>query len=346
MRKRPTIQMVADIAGVSRGTVDRVLNNRSHVKPEVYARVIDALKETGYLQPRTFHQNVLQKSPYPSIKLGVLLPNWIGHFKYEIMKGIETARKDFEDLNIDIFIEECQTDIPQEVIERIDNLLKKEINGLSICAPNLPTINNKVKELLDNNIPVITFNSDLPDSGRIAFVGQDYHQSGRIAGEIISKCISKNTSIISAVGNLEYDGHKKRISGFQERLKELGFQDSQIHIIETFNDYQITYKKVLECLEKYSDIGAVYMANRSVAGCTEAIKTANKKGELKVVCHDVAESTRLLLKDGSIDFTISQDIARQGYLPIVLLREYLQKGKSPESKGINTEIHIICSQNL
>ena len=35
MKKKPTIQMVAEKAGVSRGTVDRVLNNRSHVSPDV-----------------------------------------------------------------------------------------------------------------------------------------------------------------------------------------------------------------------------------------------------------------------------------------------------------------------
>ncbi|MCA5963974.1 helix-turn-helix domain-containing protein [Blautia sp. RD014234] len=51
INKKPTIQMVADKAGVSRGTVDRVLNNRSHVSPDVYERVMAAIQETGYLTP-------------------------------------------------------------------------------------------------------------------------------------------------------------------------------------------------------------------------------------------------------------------------------------------------------
>lgn len=56
INKKPTIQMVADKAGVSRGTVDRVLNNRSHVSPDVYDRVMAAIQETGYLTPRSTYQ--------------------------------------------------------------------------------------------------------------------------------------------------------------------------------------------------------------------------------------------------------------------------------------------------
>ena len=44
MQKRPTIQMVAERAGVSRGTVDRVLNNRSYVRADVRERVLNAIR--------------------------------------------------------------------------------------------------------------------------------------------------------------------------------------------------------------------------------------------------------------------------------------------------------------
>ena len=45
MGTRPTIQMVAELAGVSRGTVDRVLNDRPHVNEEVRQRVLEALAD-------------------------------------------------------------------------------------------------------------------------------------------------------------------------------------------------------------------------------------------------------------------------------------------------------------
>ena len=83
MNKRPTIQTVAERAGVSRGTVDRVLNNRSYVRADVRERVLDAIRETGYLSPREAHRQTADRPQnYSPVKLGVLLPNWGGHARH------------------------------------------------------------------------------------------------------------------------------------------------------------------------------------------------------------------------------------------------------------------------
>ena len=92
MNKRPTIQTVAERAGVSRGTVDRVLNNRSYVRADVRERVLDAIRETGYLSPREAHRQTADRPQnYSPVKLGVLLPNWAGPFREEVTRGIESA---------------------------------------------------------------------------------------------------------------------------------------------------------------------------------------------------------------------------------------------------------------
>lgn len=346
MGKRPTIQMVAEKAGVSRGTVDRVLHNRSYIDPDVRVRVLDAIQETGYLSPRQAHQHTVSEGAFSPVKLGVLLPNWTGHFKTEILRGVEAARTDLADFHIKIILAECKTDIPGETIELLDSLIEQQVQGIALCSVNDPSIEKKVSALSNQNIPVITFNSDLPNSQRLCYVGQNYKQSGRIAAELMSKCIPATGKILAVVGNLEFDGHRMRLNGFRQRMYELGFKQSQIEVIETYNDYQTTYRKVSESLELIPELCAIYMANRSVAGCTEAVNATGKKGTLRIICHDVSESTKRLLQNGSIDFTISQDIFHQGYLPLIYLRELLQKGKIPESRQTDTNISIICSQNI
>lgn len=73
MNKRPTIQTIAELAGVSRGTVDRVLNNRSYVRADVRARVLNAIQETGYLSPKEAHRQAAEaKLPLKPVRLGVL----------------------------------------------------------------------------------------------------------------------------------------------------------------------------------------------------------------------------------------------------------------------------------
>lgn len=346
MKSRVTIQAVAEKAGVSRGTVDRVINNRSHVTPDVKEKVLKAIEETGYLSPKQIHsQSILTASPNPELKIGVLLPNWTGHFKTEILRGIHDAQKELG-TDVTIYIEECFSDISQEAVTLIDRLLEKGVQAIALCTQNTPTMKQKIDEFSDAGIPVITFNSDLPDSKRLCFVGQDYPKSGRIAAELISKCIPLDGKILTAIGFYDFDGHKARLSGFQDRLTELGFRRDQLSVIETFNDYTTTYNKILEYFQSGQNANAIYMANRSVAACAEALKALGLEKKVKVICHDIAANTKLLLEDGSIDFTITQNIYRQGYLPIIYLKQYLKNHTLPDSETINPHISIICSQNI
>lgn len=346
MKNRVTIQAVADKAGVSRGTVDRVINNRSHVNPDVKEKVLKAIEETGYLSPKQIHsQSIGMSAPAPEFKIGVLLPNWTGHFKTEILRGIHDAQKEIG-TDVTVYIEECFSDISQEAVTLVDKLVEKGVQAIALCTQNTPTMKQKIDDFSQAGIPVITFNSDLPDSKRLCFVGQDYPKSGRIAAELISKCIPFDGHILTAIGFYDFDGHKARLSGFQERLSELGFQEEQISVIETFNDYTATYNKILSFFSSGKKADAIYMANRSVAACAEALRSLGLEKKVKVICHDIAANTKLLLEDGSIDFTITQNIYRQGYLPIIYLKEYLKNQTLPDSENINPHISIICSQNI
>ncbi len=338
--------MIADMAGVSRGTVDRVINNRANVSPELHARIMEVIEKTGYLSPHEHHQKILDYSQSNAIKLGILLPNWTGHFKNEVSRGIAAAESELNELNVEILTAECTTDVPQEAIELIDKLLSEGAQGIALCTQDTPTIKEKVQSMTQNGVPVITFNSDIPNSGRACFIGQNYLQSGRIAAEILSKCVPKSGKILASVGNLEFQGHRERLHGFNERMAELGISEDQITVIQTYNDYQITLQKVNEHLASNPDLQAIYMANRSVGACAEAVNMSGKKGEIRVVCHDLPERTKLLLMDGSVDFTISQDLYSQGYLPLIFLRNILQKNQKIASEGVDTPISIICSQNL
>ena len=113
MGKRPTIQMVADLAGVSRGTVDRVLNERSYVSAQVRERVLSAIRETGYISPQEAHRGQLRQAFAP-LTLGVLLPNWENQFRTEVDRGIALAQAELEDSAVRVLVRRCRTDLPQE----------------------------------------------------------------------------------------------------------------------------------------------------------------------------------------------------------------------------------------
>ena len=164
----------------------------------------------------------------------------------------------------------------------------------------------------EEGIPCVTFNSDLPESRRLCFVGQDIYAAGRVAAGLLYKCVSGQGPILATAGNLKFDCHRRRLDGFRDRLAELGFPADQILVRETFNDYETTFRTVQETLGGTPGLRGIYMANLSVSGCCAAVERAGKKGLVHVVCHDINESIRQLIRSGSVDFTIPQDLQQQG----------------------------------
>ena len=346
MNKRPTIQMVAERAGVSRGTVDRVLNNRSYVRAEVRERVLNAIREVGYLSPREAHRQAGTGQQLPPVRLGVVLPNWAGPFRDEVTRGIDAARAVLAERGAQVRVCTCESDIPVETIDLLDELLSWGAQGIALCALNDLTIEAKVNDMAGKHIPCITFNSDLPESRRLCFVGQDYAKSGRIAAELLSKCIPQEAHVLAMVGNLEYNGHRTRLDGFCARMRERGFYAEQIDVVETYNDYRRTYNKVTEALQNITGLRAIYMANRSVTGCVDAVKAAGMAGKIRVIAHDMSPRRKTMLLEGSLDLTITQDLYRQGYQPLMLLGDLLQKQEEPATDQQSASISIICAENI
>ena len=148
MNKRPTIQTIAELAGVSRGTVDRVLNNRSYVRADVRARVLNAIQETGYLSPKEAHRQAAEaKLPLKPVRLGVLLPNWSGPFHEDVPRGIQAARSELEKRDVEVRVCTCETDIPRETIELLDELVNWGAQGIALCALNDISIEARIGEL-------------------------------------------------------------------------------------------------------------------------------------------------------------------------------------------------------
>ena len=346
MAKKATINMVAERAGVSRGTVDRVLNQRPHVKPELRERIVRAMRELGYVPPKEDQAIALglANETQKPCKLGVILPNWRGYFKKEVMRGMEDAQNLLRDYSVKVLVQACETELPDEVTERIDELLEQHVDGIALCAKDHASISEKVNTLYEQGIPVVAFNSDLTDSRRLCFVGQELIRGGRVAGELMAKYLSPDDILLIAIGNPEYNAHRLRLQGFCERLHERGFAGKNLEIIETYNDYSLTYQKVRDALGRHPDIRGIYMANHSVGGCAEAIRDAGRRGDVHVISHDLTDATRRLLKSGEIDFAIAQNIYQQGYRPLILLREYLQKHIHPQME--TASIEILCSENM
>lgn len=338
---QPTIKMIAELSGVSRGTVDRVLNNRPRVHPDKKERVLKVIRELNYKPNLAARALVMNRK---SLKLGIVLPNWTGHFKHEVTRGIENAREEMKVYGVELLVERCPSDLPGEFVECIDRLLEKGIKGLAICAIDSIAVCEKVQEVAAMAIPVVTFNSDIPASGRVCFVGQDLYRSGRIAASLMNKLVKPDDHILVAAGNLEFSGHHQRVDGFMDCWKESGNTERGCSIIQTYNDYSITFDKVTAALADEKLTG-IYMANENVSGCADAIKRYGKH-PVRLIAHDLSAENIKLLKAMRIDFIISQNMYLQGYRPVELLTHLLTDPTTEVEEYKYTRIEIVTEENL
>lgn len=109
----------------------------------------------------------------------MLLPNWENQFRTEVDRGIALAQAELEDSAVRVLVRRCRTDLPQEAIGLLEELLREGAAGVAVCALNDPSVERRISELAEAGVPCITFNSDLPGSQRLCFVGQNIRQTGR-----------------------------------------------------------------------------------------------------------------------------------------------------------------------
>ena len=340
--RKITIQSIADHAGVSRGTVDRVLHNRPNVKPEIRARVLHVIEQLGYPSQDSLPPNAPRR-------LGVLLPGngWFNaHLKAEWLRGFRDARSILKPLGFDITLIECETDLPHEFAAHIESMKKKGLDGLVLTAKNSPVMQNMLRQLHSASIPVVTYNSDITDCGRLCFVGQDLYQSGRVAADLVSKFVREHEEILLVAGNLEIDAHKQRIKGFEEKCRSAGIAAQRMSVIESYNEYTLTYEKILQALQRNPRLHAIYMANESVPACAEAIAQSRRQDKILVVGNDLSAATQSLLNQGVVDFIIEQNIYWQGYEPLMVLKQFFLSAQEDVESCLFTDISIISGENM
>ena len=178
-----TIQDIAEAAGVSRGTVDRALNNRGRINPEVARRIQQIADEMGYV-PKKRKKEAEKKK----IKIGVVTQLSKASFMIQVKKGIEDARQELTDRGVELLLEDCLSVDEGEQLKAIEKLVKQGIEGLAVMPVECSAIREKINDLVESaQIPVVTFNSDIVGTKRSCFVGLDNKKSGLTAAGLMGR---------------------------------------------------------------------------------------------------------------------------------------------------------------
>lgn len=335
-----TIKEIADLAGVSRGTVDRVLNNRGEVNAETAARIMEIVKALDYRPNKAGLALAVRKRKY---KIGVILFSENNTFFDEVMNGVSEKALELEDYGVSTITKRVEFDL-EDQLSAMDELLEEEIHGLLIAPYNDEKIRLKIDEFVERQIPVVTVNTDIEGSRRMAYVGSDFFQSGRVAAGIFGLLMQGSTELAIITGSSNVLCHSERIRGFKEVL-DTDYPNIQIaEIRENHDDEFESYAITKQILENYPKIDALFFTAAGVWGGCKAVIESRRK--VKVVTFDEVPTTLQMLKDGVISVTIGQQPFRQGFKALDVLFEHLTSGEVPEESDCIIDLTMKIKENI
>ena len=340
VNKRVTLKMIAERAGTSIGTVDRALKNREGVRGTTKAQVLEIAKELGY-SPNPF-TNEPRRIAY--IRLGMIYPEHPKVFYAPMTAGIDDAARDLSDIGVEV--EHIRYSLHEQHLEEITLQALKASNYQGIAVNSAgPRIAGQINRLVEGGLPVITFNTDSPNSKRRFFVGNDSEQSGRMGAALLGRFLG-GQGAVTALGNfVQAAPFSQRFGGFYETMRE-SFPEMMIYpCAECFADRQLAMESLITLLQNVPQVRGVFCTSyTSTMGAVDALKQLHRK-EIVLIGYDTGEALLQALHEGWCDALLYQNPYQQGYTAVQTLAQYVVNGKLPDPSHIGMVTNIVIPQN-
>lgn len=337
--KKYTIKDIAELAGVSKGTVDRVLHKRGKVSQKALEKVNEVLKKIDY-QPNPIARNLKNNKLY---KINILVPNpEEDEYWKKAYEGITNAAKEFSSFGTQVTSFFYQLNNKKSFIDASNTALKNKPDGL-LMVPNSKKESLKIlKQCKKQNIVLASFNNVIDGLHNENFIGQNLFQTGRVAANLIHKVSKQNKNV--GIVHIDIEPHMKE--------KENGFKDyftnkkSNINLTTiNFSTKDTTEFKndVISFFSKETTPSAIFITNSKAHLVIDILSQLSKK--IVIVCYDLLNANIKYIQEEKIDFLIHQNPKRQAYLGVYFLAEHFLFGKNIPTQKL-LPINIVTSENL
>ncbi|MCD8148374.1 MAG: LacI family DNA-binding transcriptional regulator [Clostridiales bacterium] len=335
-----TIQDIAQRAGVSRGTVDRALNNRGRVNPEVAARILKLADEMGYVPKH-------RRADKGILKLGIVTQLSKSSFMLEVNRGIQKARDELSELQIEVLLRESVSVNAEEQLAAIDELVAAGIQGLALMPVDSECIREKINELTEERkIPVVTFNSDIVGTRRSCFVGMDNRKSGQTAAGLMGMLTGGVGKVMVITGFFGNNVNNSRVDGFVGEVKK-SYPELEVTGVQgSFDNDKEVEKIIVNTMMDIPDINGLFVVSGGQEGIERAFSSLNLKRRPFTIIYDLTPENIDALERGVADFLIDQDGYVQGYEPLHLLTDIIRRKNEIREEYHFTDINIKTKYNI
>lgn len=340
-KAKTRIKDIAEMAGVSHGTVDRVIHNRGEVSEDTRNRINKIIEELKY-EPDLSARRLATRKTY---KLAVCIPGsqQESSFWQSPIIGIDKATSEINHLGVTNKKFLFDQFDGKSFEEKINEIISYHPDGV-ILAPAFSTETNRLLEFCDENqIPYVFINSNLEGKNNISFIGQDDNQSGKVAGKLMKNCLSGEDEVVvlHLAKSVETHPHlKNRQKGFESIFTE----ENKVHVINIHSKQpQLIDQELSALLKKYPKTKGIFVTNSKAFKAARFLE--NHGMNLFLIGYDLTEENLTHLEKDTINYLISQKPLEQGYLSVKVLFNLLVLNKSVE-REYQLPIEIIIKENM
>lgn len=340
-----TIKEIAEMAGVHRATVDKVLHHRVGVSDEVRQRIQQIIDEVGYTPNPT--GRALQKQGKTYRIAAVLMD--VDAAPY-LRQGIEQGAAGMAGFDITA---SCRLG-PFGDVDRqcalIEQAMQDEADGILLSPLNSERIRRAIDRAAQRGIPVVTINTDIENCARVCHVGQNAKHASKVAGRLLGQFLGGRGKVAVVTSSIASENNDYYI-----RIRELGFGEFMakhypaieiVDHVESLENKEITYRKMLELLRRQPDLNGLYITCGGVAEVGRALKESGRALEIKVLSHEDYPEILSLMQEEVVDCTLGSDLHAQGRNGLQLLMDRLIFGATPSPALQFTEIKILVKESL
>ena len=327
IKAKITIPAIAQAAGVSTATVDRVLNSRLPVREATALRVIEAAERLGYHAVHVMRQRLPTSGS--SYRLGFCLQKRASPFYQALAQALRNAVERHCGGRSTAIIEFVDDLEPLAIGEKLLELGRR-CDALGVVALDHPHVNAAVAQLHAEHHPVLALLTDLSAPQRLGCVSIDNRQRGRTAAWAVRR-LSRGEGVVGVfVGSHRYQGQEISEMAFRSALREqaphLSVLDAQVNL----EDEQMAYEATLGLLQRNPELLGLYdAAGGGAVGIVRARREEGQGRGIVLVCHELTPAHRLGLLDGTIDLVIQTPLAALCDTAVRVLLQALEPGQEP-----------------
>ena len=339
--QRRGIHLIAQMARVSIGTVDRALHGRGGINESTRQRILKIARQISYTPNLAARALSAARA---TVRVGVCIPREIHFFYDQLWNGVLDEAFRVEHLGVE-FVHRPVQALGEGDTQAFKDLVKSGVSGIIITAGNPKRLTPVINDAVEEGVSVVCVSTDAPESRRATIVCVDPFLNGCLAGELMGKFVAPESKVAVIAGMLNAEDHRKKTDGFSQTFPRQCPGGKVVSVIEGHEDAEESFQKTSDLLRRTPNIAGLYVNTVNCLPVCRALSARGLAGKVKLITTDLFAEMAPYFSKGTISASIYQQPHRQGQIAVRLMADYLT-GKIPLPPAVHLSPAVVMSSNL